>query len=52
LPAIALATTVALLVAVTFANPLTSLAACAMLACSYPVYRWLQRSSASAPGHA
>jgi APA family basic amino acid/polyamine antiporter len=46
LPAIALATTLALLVAVVIANPLTSLAACALLGLSYPAFVWLQRRHA------
>ncbi len=43
LPAIALATTLTLLVAIGFANPLTSAAAFSLLALSYPAYRWIDR---------
>jgi APA family basic amino acid/polyamine antiporter len=43
LPGIALGTTLTLLVAILFANPLTSAAAIAMLAASYPVFVWLER---------
>lgn len=43
LPAIALATTLALLIAIGFANPLTTAAAFGLLGASYPAWRWIDR---------